>query len=102
LNKEREEKLTVSGKQFHMAPQKFDARTHGRSGDFILCPMLCIALALDRQKWNHHQRCCCWSFSPRLLIDCYFCKITDRACCIQTIPSTQMCVWRGMTWTNAF
>ena len=23
-------------------------RTHGHSGDFILCPMLCIAL--DRQK----------------------------------------------------
>jgi len=35
-----------------MAPQKSDgrtdARTHGHSGDFILCPMLCIAL--DRQK----------------------------------------------------
>jgi len=25
-------------------------RTHGHSGDFILCPMLCIAL--DRQKYN--------------------------------------------------
>jgi len=25
-----------------------DGRTHGHSGDFILCPMLCIAL--DRQK----------------------------------------------------
>jgi len=24
-----------------------DARTHGHSGDFILCPMLCIAL--DKQ-----------------------------------------------------
>ena len=35
-----------------MKPQtldaRTDARTHGRSGDFILCPMLCIAL--DRQK----------------------------------------------------
>jgi len=28
--------------------RRTDGRTHGHSGDFILCPMLCIAL--DRQQ----------------------------------------------------
>jgi len=30
--------------------ERKDARTHGHSGDFILCPMLCIAL--DKQKFG--------------------------------------------------
>jgi len=34
----------------HMLDRRMYARTHKRSGDFILCSMLCIAL--DRQKVN--------------------------------------------------
>jgi len=33
-----------------------NARMHGHSGDFILCPMLCIAL--DRQKYKFIQFRC--------------------------------------------
>jgi len=33
-----------------MLDARTHARTHGHSGDFILCPMLCIAL--DRQQDN--------------------------------------------------
>jgi len=36
-----------SSRKVRCTDVRTDARTHGHSGDFILCPMLCIAL--DRQ-----------------------------------------------------
>jgi len=43
-----------------------DGRTHGRSGDFILCPMLCIALDRQQRYFRGFFRVFCFCFLSSL------------------------------------
>jgi len=64
------------------------ARTHGHSGDFILCPMLCIAFHCIGQTTSS-ATCCVSAENFRFAVDC--CRASSTATCQREIEERGSC-----------
>jgi len=80
-----------------MAPQMLDARTdgrtHGRSGDFILCPMQCIGQIITAAVQHTHSDCRCgavWKKHPSFaVVVCKHGTIVELRCMPTADPTVK-------------